>query len=87
MVKFNEALSFLLSTLTITLFFYLFIHVILIFFLSAKEVENTLFNTKEYEAASNEQIAKIKAREDKITALLKSIQMIKNIETEGVKEK
>ena len=72
-VKFDEALSFLLSTLTITLFFYLFIHVVLIFFLSAKEIEDNLFNTKDFESISNGQIAEIKKREDKITALLKSI--------------
>ena len=84
MVKFDGALSFLLSTVTITLFFYLFIHVVLIFFLSAKEVEDTLFNTQEYESTSNGQIAEIKVREDKITALLKSIHGTKHKDIEGV---
>lgn len=84
MVKFDSALSFLFSTLTITLFFYLFIHLVLIFFLSAKDVEDTLFNTKEYESTSNVQIAEIKEREDKITALLKSIHGTSNAENEGV---
>ena len=84
MVKFDEALSFLLSTLTITLFFYLFIHVVLIFFLSAKEIEDNLFNTKDFESISNGQIAEIKEREDKITALLKSIHGTKHKDIEGV---
>lgn len=84
MVKFDGALNFLLSTLTITLFFYLFIHIVLIFFLSAKEIEDNLFNTKDYESISNEQIAEIKEREDKITTLLKSIHETKNKDIEGI---
>jgi hypothetical protein len=84
MVKFDDAISFLLSTLVITLFFYLFIHVILIFFLSAKEVEDTLFDKKEYEAISNELISEIKERENRITTLLKSIHGVKNKDLEGV---
>jgi hypothetical protein len=84
MVKFNGALSFLLATLTITLFFYLFIHIVLIFFLSAKKVEDNLFYTEDYESISNRQIAEIKEREDKITALLKSIHGTKNKDREGV---
>jgi len=84
MVKFDEALNFLLSTLTITLFFYLFVHIVLIFFLSAKEIEDNLFNTKDYESISNEQIAEIKEREDKITTLLKSIHETKNKDIEGI---
>ncbi len=84
MVKYDDALDFLLATFTITLFFYLFIHVVLIFFLSAKEVEDNLFDTKDYESSSNGQIAEIKEREDKITALLKSIHGTKNKDIEGV---
>ncbi len=73
MVKYDSAEGFLISTLTITLFFYLFIHVVLIFFLSVKEVENNYFDKKEHERIANSQIEEIKEREDKITALLKSI--------------
>lgn len=84
MVKFDDAFSFILSTFTITLFFYLFIHVILIFFLSAKEVEDTLFDKKEYESISNGLISEIKEREEKITTLLKSIHGVKDKDLEGV---
>jgi hypothetical protein len=84
MVKFDGALVFLLSTLTTTLFFYLFIHVILIFFLSAKDVEDNLFDTKNYESTSNRQIAEIKEREATITALLKSIHGTMKKDTKGV---
>ena len=87
MVKFEEALNFLLYTLTITLFFYLFIHVVLIFFLAAKEIEDTLFDKEEYEEASNMQIFEIKEREEKITSLLKSIQGTKQAEIEGVEKR
>ncbi len=73
MVKYDSADGFLLSTFAITLFFYLFIHVVLIFFLSVKEVENDYFDKKEHEKIANIQIDEIKEREDKITALLKSI--------------
>lgn len=83
-VKFDSAEGFLFSTLTITLFFYLFIHVVLIFFLSAKEVEDRLFDKKEFESIANVQISEIKDREDKITALLKSIHEVETIVKKGV---
>jgi len=84
MVKFEDAFSFLFSTVTITFIFYLFIHVVLILFLSDKEIEDKLFDKKEYESFSNNQIAEIKNREDKITAILKSIRGLETSEKEGV---
>ncbi len=85
MVKFNSAESFLFGTLTITLFFYLFIHLVLIFFLSDKEVdEDLLFNKKEYENLVNIQISEIKKRENEITALIKSINGQEPTEKKGV---
>ncbi len=82
MVKIDTASGFLFSTLAITLFFYLFIHIVLIFFLSAKEAEDKYFDKHEYETSVNSQIAEIKKREELITAILKSI-----YENDGYKKK
>ncbi len=73
LLKMDGALELLISTLVITLFFYLFIHVVLIFFLTAKEVDEKYFDIHEQELLVNDQIANIKAREEKITAILKNI--------------
>lgn len=83
MVKFESAEAFVLSTLTITLFFYLFIHVILIFFVKSKEMNHTYFEKEDYEQFVNLQIGEIKEREDKITALLKSIHSGETTEKKG----
>ena len=85
MVKFEDPIYFLLSTVMITFFFYLFIHVVLIFYVSSMETSETLFDTKEFEETSNEQIADIKSRENLITALLKSIHNKETVEEEGVR--
>ncbi len=84
MVKFNSAEGFLFVTFAITLFFYLFIHVVLVFFLCDRVVEDTFFDKKEYELISNNQIDEIKKREETITALLKSIHGSEPKEKEGV---
>lgn len=73
MVKIDTAFGFLFSTLAITLFFYLFIHIVLTFFFSSNEAEDRYFDKNEYESSVNDQIAEIKAREETITAILKSI--------------
>ena len=73
MVKYDDALSFLAVTLIITLFFYLFIHVVLIFFLDAEDITDDFFDKSGFESFVNGQINEIKDREEKITTLLKSI--------------
>ncbi len=83
-VKFDSVEGFFLGTLTITFFFYLFIHVVLIFFLSTKSVDDAYFDKKEYELNVNNQIGEIKEREDTITALLKSIHGVHPTHKEGV---
>jgi len=72
-IKFDAIEYILFYTLTITLFFYLLIHVILIFYLSQLDSDISFFNKKEFEDLSNLQISEIKEREEKITAMLKSI--------------
>ncbi len=72
-IKFDAIEDILFYTLTITLFFYLLIHVILIFYLSQLDSDISFFNKKEFEDVSNLQITEIKEREEKITAMLKSI--------------
>ncbi len=72
-IKFDAIEDILFYTFTITLFFYLFIHVVLTFYLSILDQKISFFDKKEYENMSNIQITQIKEREDKITAMLKSI--------------
>ncbi len=77
MIKYDDALVFLLSTLLITFFFYMFIHVVLIFFLCEKDIDDNFFDKSGFESFANEQIDEIKMREERITALLKSIHDVK----------
>jgi hypothetical protein len=76
MVKYDDALNFLIATLVITLFFYLFIHVVLTFFLASKEITDDYFDKSNFETFANAQIDEIKIREEKITTLLKSIHSV-----------
>ncbi len=60
-------------TLAITLFFYLFIHVVLTFYLRKPDTKISFFEKESFEAVCNLQISEIKKREQKISAMLKSI--------------
>ncbi|RUM63076.1 MAG: hypothetical protein DSZ05_09205 [Sulfurospirillum sp.] len=72
-IKFDAIENIIFYTISITLFFYLFIHVILIFYLRETEKEITFFQKDDFEAVCNLQIADIKKRERKISSMLKSI--------------
>jgi uncharacterized protein YacL len=72
-LKFDAIEDVLFYTVTITLFFYLFIQVILIFYLDAMDQTNSFFEKEEFEEICNSQIRAIKEREQKIGEMLKSI--------------
>jgi len=76
-LKFSSAFDIGFYTLVITLFFYLFIHFVLTYFIQTKDdLENTIFDKKKYEYFANQQILEIEKKEDKITKLLKNINKI-----------
>ncbi len=75
-LKFSSAFDIGFYTLVITLFFYLFIHFVLTYFIQTKEIGDVIFNKKQHEQFSNQQILEIEKKEDKITKLLKSINKI-----------
>jgi uncharacterized protein YacL len=72
-IKFDAILDILFYTATITLFFYLFIHVVLIFYLSVMDQKISFFEKESFESECNAQIREIKERESKIDAMLRSI--------------
>ncbi len=71
--KFDAIENIIFYTIAITLFFYLFIHLILIFYLREPEEDLRFFEKDEYESLCNMQIDEIKKREQRINAMLKSI--------------
>ncbi len=72
-LKFDELYDILLYTVVITLFFYLFIHVVLIFYLGVIDSKISFFDKDEFELDCNSQIKQIKERENQINAMLKTI--------------
>lgn len=84
-VKVDTITDLFLCTLSITLFFHMFIHVVLVYFIQANEIFDVSFDKNEHEELANMQILELKEREDQITALLKSINDFTPNEIEGVK--
>ena len=72
-VKVNTVTDLFLYTFAITLFFHMFIHVVLVNFINANEIFKITFDKNEHEELANAQVMELKEREDQITALLKSI--------------
>ncbi len=72
-LKVDTVTDLFLYTFAITLFFHMFIHVVLVSFINANEIFNIPFDKNEHEALANAQVMELKEREDQITALLKSI--------------
>lgn len=81
--KFDSIDNILFYTLAITLFFYLFIHVVLIFYLDMRDQKISFFDKEEFEQSCNLQIRDIKAREQKISEMLRAIHG-EDISKEGV---
>lgn len=63
-----------LYTAEITLFFYLFIHVIIMNFIDIKRFGISLFNKKEYEEVSEYFISELDTREKRMDALLLEVE-------------
>jgi len=72
-VKGDNVTDLFLYTLSITLFFHMFIHVVLVLFINAQEGFSISFDKNEQERVVNMQVSQLKEREDQITTLLKSI--------------
>ncbi len=84
-VKVDTIADLFLYTFAITLFFHMFIHVVLVYFINANEVFKISFDKNEHEELANAQVMELKERENQITALLKSINDFTPNEREGVK--
>jgi hypothetical protein len=84
-VKFDDILYIFFYTFAITLFFHMFIHLVLVLFIEANEIFEVPFDKETHEEIANEQIRLLKNKEDHITALLKSINSTNEYEKEGAK--
>ncbi len=84
-VKVDTIADLFLYTLSITLFFHMFIHVVLVYFIQANEIYDIAFDKEAHEELANMQVLELKEREDQITALLKSINDFTPTQKEGVK--
>jgi len=83
-VKVDSIADLFLYTLSITLFFHMFIHVVLVLYIKANDIFNIPFDKQEHEELANVQALELKEREDQITALLKSINDFTPSQKEGV---
>lgn len=72
--NFVQPEEFLFYTMAITFFFYLFIHIIVMFFVDIKRFGRELFDKKEYEEVSEYFISELDIREKKMDNLLLSIE-------------
>jgi hypothetical protein len=73
-INFMDPANILLYTAEITLFFYLFIHVVIMNFVDIKKFGTEIFNKKEYEEVSEYFISELDVREKKMDGLLLSIE-------------
>ncbi len=73
-INFSMPEDIVLYTAEITLFFYLFIHVVIMNFIDIKRFGNTLFNKKEYEEVSEYFISELDTREKRMDSLLLEVE-------------
>jgi hypothetical protein len=64
----------ILYTAEITLFFYLFIHVVIMNFVDIKRFGVSLFNKKEYEEVSEYFVSELDSREKRMDSLLLEVE-------------
>jgi hypothetical protein len=76
-LKTLDIMDFLIYTLFITLFFYLFIHIILVVFFNLMDISSGSFQKEEYEDMINYQISELKVRENEINDLVSGINKLK----------
>jgi len=73
-INFSMPEDIILYTAEITLFFYLFIHVVIMNFIDIKRFGISLFNKKEYEEVSEYFIAELDIREKRMDSLLLEVE-------------
>jgi len=93
-LNFTLAEDILLYTAEITLFFYLFIHIIIMNFIDIKKFGVSIFNKKEYEEVSEYFVSELDGREKRMDSLLLEVEKMnkkyeeetKNQKEDGIKE-
>lgn len=73
-INFNQPENIVLYTAEITLFFYLFIHIVIMNFVDIRKFGDTIFNKKEYEEVSEYFISELDVREKKMDNILLNIE-------------
>jgi len=73
-INFSMPEDIILYTAEITLFFYLFIHVVIMNFVDIKRFGVSLFNKKEYEEVSEYFVSELDVREKRMDALLLEVE-------------
>ena len=73
-INFTLPENIVLYTAEITLFFYLFIHIVIMNFVDIKRFGVSLFNKKEYEEVSEYFISELDIREKRMDALLLEVE-------------
>jgi hypothetical protein len=76
-LKTLDIIDFFIYTLFITLFFYLFIHIVLVVFFNLMDISSGSFQKEEYEDMINYQISEMKVRENEINDLVSGINKLK----------
>ena len=72
----NDAFDMLLYTFEITLFFYLFVHLVIINFVDVKNGAKAMFDYKQYEEVSEYFIQELHDREKKMGSLIEEVHEI-----------
>ncbi len=75
-INFSMPEDIILYTAEITLFFYLFIHVIIMNFVDIKRFTVSIFNKKEYEDVSEYFVSELDSREKRMDALLLEVEKL-----------
>jgi len=87
-LNFSLPEDILLYTAEITLFFYLFIHVVIMNFIDVRRFGSSLFNKKEYEEVSEYFVTELDGREKRMDSLLLEVdKMNKQYEEETKHQK
>lgn len=87
-LNFSLPEDILLYTAEITLFFYLFIHVVIMNFIDVRRFGSSLFNKKEYEEVSEYFVTELDGREKRMDSLLLEVEkMNKKYEEETKHQK
>lgn len=85
LLNFTQAEDFILYTAEITLFFYLFIHVVVMNFVDIKRYSKALFNKKEYEDISDYFVSELDSREKRMDSLLLEVEKMNQKYEEAIK--